>query len=67
MQFNNNNILEKIGEKAGFLFSYFLFTTFTYYILFFTNRLPDYFSYFHLMLITALIILIGYLIDYFLK
>lgn len=67
MQFNDRNTLEKLGEKTGFIFSYFLFTTAMYYILFFTNKLPDYFSYFHIMSITALIVLIGYSIDYFLK
>lgn len=67
MLFNKESLIEKIGQKAGFLFSYLLFTTVAYYILSFTNRLPENFTYFHIIPFTLLVVLIGFLIDKWLK
>ena len=57
----------KIAEKAGYIFSYFLFTTILFFILKFLNKLPENWTYFHIMGITLLIIIIGTLLKRILK
>ncbi len=57
MKFEQNKSVEKWGEKVGYLFSYFLFTTFLYFILSFLDKLPPTWSYYHIMAITFCIAL----------
>jgi len=67
MIFEQNKSLEKLGEKLGYIFSYFLFTTILFFILMLLKKIPQSWSYFHVMGITILIALIGIIIKRFLK
>ena len=67
MIFEHKNPIERIGEKVGFVFSYFLFTTILFFILTVLNKIPSTWTYFHVMGITLLITLIGNLVKRFLK
>lgn len=62
MAFEQEKSLEVVGEKIGFLGGYFLFTTVLFYIFSLTNKLPDTWSYRHIMLITIGIVLLGIII-----
>ena len=53
---------KKIGFAAGFTLSYFVFTTLLYFILKFVNKLPNDWTYFHIVGITLSIIIIGIII-----
>ena len=66
MNFNETNHLFKIGEKLGFVASYFIFTTFIYFMLLFLNKLPNSWDYIHIAGITLLVTLINMLIKRFL-
>ncbi|MBU90158.1 hypothetical protein CMO94_01345 [Candidatus Woesearchaeota archaeon] len=67
MIFEENKTIEKIGEKSGYIFSYFLFTTILFFILILLKKIPESWSYIHVMGITILIALIGVAIKRFLK
>ncbi len=67
MLFEQNKSLQKFGEKIGFIFSYFLFTTILFFILLLLNKIPESWSYFHIMAITFLIALIGIIFKRLLK
>jgi len=67
MQFERNKYIFGVGEKAGFVAAYFLFTTILFYILYFLNKLPETGSYFNIIGITLLITLLGTLIKRGLK
>ncbi|MBS3126404.1 hypothetical protein J4453_03130 [Candidatus Woesearchaeota archaeon] len=67
MNFEPNKSAEKTGEIAGYTVSYFLFTTILFYILFFLKKMPETWSYFHIMEITAIIAVIGLLVKRLLK
>jgi len=67
MLFKKKVLIEKFNEKIGYLFSYFLFTTIFYYILKFLNKLPENWSYYHIIGITLLIVLIGTILKKILK
>jgi|TARA_Y100000310_G_scaffold312853_1_gene360594 hypothetical protein len=67
MIFEENKTIEKIGEKSGYVFSYFLFTTILFFILILLKKIPESWSYIHVMGITILIALIGVAIKRFLK
>ena len=67
MQFEKDMSGEKIGQKAGFLFSYLVFTIAAYFILSMTNRLPDGWTYVHVGAATLAIVLAGYAIKRLLK
>ena len=67
MIFEENRTIEKLGEKLGYIFSYFLFTTILFLILIFLKKIPESWSYFHVMGITILIAVIGIAIRRFLK
>jgi hypothetical protein len=67
MQFEKDNSGEKIGQKAGFLFSYLVFTIAAYFILSLTNRLPDGWTYVHVGVLTFAIVLAGFSIKKLLK
>ena len=53
------NSLEKFSKRIGYLFGYFMFTTVLYFIFYILNKLPEWFNYGYIMLITALIVAIG--------
>tara|TARA_Y100000031_G_C8170667_1_gene361638 strand:- start:407 stop:667 length:261 start_codon:yes stop_codon:yes gene_type:complete len=59
MILQENRSIQNVGEKAGFIIGYFLFTTVLYFVLFFLKRMPVSWSYGHIMIITAVIVLIG--------
>ena len=59
MIFEENKAIEKVGEKLGYVFSYFLFTTILFFILSLLKKIPETWPYFHVMGITILIALIG--------
>ncbi len=59
--------VKNLGKAVGYIVSYFLFTTILYYILVFLNKIPTNWSYFHIMGITLLIALLGFLIKKGLK
>ena len=67
MIFEQNKSIEKFGQRTGYIFSYFLFTTILFFILTLLNQVPDSWSYFHVMGITILIVVIGFAIKRFLK
>ena len=67
MNFEQNKTIEKIGEKTGYIFSYFLFTTILFLLLVILKKIPESWSYFHIMEITILITFIGIIIKKLLK
>ncbi len=67
MIFEQSKSTEKFGEKIGYVFSYFLFTTVLFFILILLNKIPNSWSYFHIMMITFLIALLGVVIKRFLE
>jgi len=62
MEFNKNNKITAIGEKLGYIFSYFLFTTILYIILNLLKKIPESWSYLNIMIITFIIALAGIII-----
>jgi len=67
MDFEQDRSIEIFGEKTGYIFSYFLFTTFLFYILVFLNNIPESWSYIHIMGITFTIVFVGISIKRFLN
>lgn len=65
MQFEEDKRYQKLGEKIGFIFGYFLFTTMLFFILLLSKKLPSSWSYFHIIGITILINIFGFLIKEF--
>jgi len=64
MRFEENKFLEGFGQKAGYVFSYLLFTT----ILFFIINLKDSnISYLIVMIMTLIIVLMGVILKRKLK
>ena len=59
MKFEQNNKLERIGKKVGYVISYVIFTIFLYLILLVFKKLPETWSIIHIALITLLITRIG--------
>ena len=59
--------LERVGVVIGFLFSFFLFTTILFFVLSLLNKIPDTWSYLHIMIITTVISLIGTAFRRFMK
>ena len=57
----------KLGKDLGFLFSYFVFTAILFFKLKLLNKLPDSWSYLHLMWLTLGIVLVGLTIDTIIK
>lgn len=51
--------IEKIAEKIGYIFSYFLFTTLLFFILGFMKKMPPSWTYFHIATVTIFIALAG--------
>lgn len=67
MIFEQNKLIERLGEKFGYIFSYFLFTTILFFILTLLKKIPESWSFFHIMVITISIALIGTVIKKILK
>ena len=67
MIFEENKTIEILGEKLGYIFSYFLFTTILFFILMVLKKIPESWSYIHVMGIVALIVLVSTVIKRFLK
>lgn len=59
MEFYKGKRFEKIGEKSGYVFSYFVFTTVLYLLLVVLSKMPESWSYFQVMGVTAGISLVG--------
>jgi len=53
------NDAEKFNKKFGYIFGYFLFTTIVYFILTLLKRIPQNWTYLHIMGITLIITIIG--------
>lgn len=66
MVFEQDRSLENLGEKLGSIFSYFLFTTMLFLVLTFTGKLQSW-TYFHVMGITLLVVLLGKIINRYLQ
>ena len=67
MIFEEHKHFEKLGEKAGFVVAYFLFTTILYFLLSFSKKLPKNWTYIYIMLIIFLVALIGLVLKRLLK
>jgi len=67
MIFEQNRSIERLGERLGYLFSYFLFTTILFFILVLLKKIPESWSYLYVMGITILIVLTGIVIKRLLK
>ncbi len=67
MFFEQNNSIERFGEKIGYAFAYFLFTTILFFILKLLNKIPASWSYYNIMVITLVIALLGIVIKRFLN
>lgn len=67
MIFEQNRYIENFGKKVGYLFSYFVFSTILYYLLNFFNKLPNTWTYFHIIGLTFCIVLAGEMIKRLLK
>ena len=59
MNFEENKRVAEAGEKIGFVFAYFLFTTILFFILLILKKMPVSWNYLHIMGIVLIIILIG--------
>ncbi|MBI4439274.1 hypothetical protein HY640_05045 [Candidatus Woesearchaeota archaeon] len=64
--------MDSVGEsvlarKLGFAFGYFVFTTVMFFALSFAHKIPASWTYTHLMIVTGLVTLSGYLLKVFLK
>jgi len=55
------------GEKTGFALGFFIFTTILYLVLILLKRMPLTWNYLHIIIITATITLIGYIMGRLLK
>ena len=67
MHTEENIAIKKIGEGLGYLFSYFTFTTILYFVVYYLEKIPETWTYFHVMLITLIIAYIGFVISWLLK
>lgn len=65
--FYENKIAEKLGRFFGCIFAYLLFTTILFFMLGILGKLPDSWSYPHIMAITFLVALAGYMVKRMLK
>ncbi len=51
---------EGLGSTVGYIASYFVFTTVLFFVLTYVGKLPETWTYFHIMAIVLLIAGIGY-------
>lgn len=57
--FEQNNAIKKIGYGLGYIFSYLLFTALLFLMLSLLGKIPQSWSYIHILTITFAIALIG--------
>ncbi len=57
----------KLIVRIGYLISYIIFTSIVYLMLSFLNKIPHYFSIYHIAIITFAIVILGELIKRYLK
>ena len=62
MIFRETLAIEELGETLGYVFSYLLFTLILYLIFLLLEKIPESWSYFHMMGITLIIAVIGILL-----
>lgn len=67
MIFEQKKVIEKIGEKTGYILGYILFNTVLFYMLILSNKLPQKWSYFHVAGVTLVIACIGIVLNRFLR
>ncbi|MBI2543298.1 MAG: hypothetical protein HYW24_03870 [Candidatus Aenigmarchaeota archaeon] len=67
MNLERNKSVGKTGEKIGYAFGYFMFTTILFLALTLTNKIPASWTYFHIMGVTLAIALTGTLFKRLLK
>ena len=67
MIFEENRSIEALGEKSGYVSAYFLLTTILYLVLVLLKKIPEAWSYLHIMLIVLLIAVTGLAIKRILK
>ena len=67
MIFEERKTFERVGEKFGYILSYFLFTTILFLILLVLKKIPESASYMHVAGIVLLIVLASSVIKKFLK
>jgi hypothetical protein len=65
MQFEEKSF-EDIGQKCGFVFSYFIFTTLLFAVFALSHNLHG-LTYFHIMGITLVIVIVGMAVKRFLQ
>lgn len=65
--FNQNETIEKLGEKFGYFFAYFTSTTILYLFLKIFEKIPIFWSYIHIILATLIITIFGIIIKRFLE
>ena len=61
------NGIKKFSKKIGYIFGYFLFTTILYFILILFEKIPQKWTYLHIMGITLIITAIGVLVKRLLR
>lgn len=66
MQFEHNKSMESLGEKAGYIFAYFLFSTALYSLLYILHKLGSW-TYFHIMGLALAVALFAILVRGLLK
>lgn len=67
MIFEENRTTEKLGEILGYIFSFFLFSTILFFILFVLKKIPESWPYIHVVGIVILIVLVSLIVKKFLK
>lgn len=67
MQFEKTESTKLIGRRVGYIFSYFLFTTILYFIFIVLEKMPDSWTYFHVMGITLAVLVLGLILKKALK
>lgn len=67
MEFEKPKTTETVFSVIGFVFSYFLFTTILYFLLFYLKKIPFDWTYLNVGYITLSVVFLGFLIKRFLK
>ncbi len=65
--FSKNNTLKKTGKLLGFAISFFLFSTIFYFVLTFTEKIPDDWTVFHISVILIGVLIVSYIIKKILR
>jgi len=67
MKFEKPDKGKKSAQKLGYLFSYLIFTTILFLVLKLLNKLPASWTYFDIVIITLLIVILGNILKFLLK